>query len=1367
MTRIYTDNHGFFNKWFGTVIFLFICSAGYPQREFNNWYFGDSAGMSFNSGPPVTFLYSAMDALCNGESNISDSLGNILFYTNGWEVWNRNNQIMPNGWVNGGTSTMEYDKTNIAFQQLADPTKYYLFVCNGAGYPVSWLRCSVIDMNLDFGLGDIVPSQNGIHVPGTKKAYDCVTAARTRNNRDVWVVVRLADQDSNYFASYLVNAAGLNLPPVFSNSRVPFVSGPGHVIYNIKISRDGTKMAAVYADSIMEFGHFNTATGQFTSLFLVTLPKYNGIPVGLNSAEFSRDSKFLYVAGGAGKTTNSRHFIYQFDATLTDSVQFRSSGIVITNENRRHALQLAPDGKIYCSSIYWIINLPYFVDSLNVINNPSLPGLACNYQKNAVGLQGRASRYSLPDYVERYYALIHDTGQCVGNTVHFSSAIWPPPDSIHWDFGDMASGAGNYSTLPNPTHTYPPVSASYTVELYVRHNDNRTDTTRKVINVLIKPNLGADQIVCDENWATFDAGPCPDGTYLWKNLGTGLPVSTSQVFQTNLPGTYAVYVTNPDNCTSSDTVTLSTTPVPTVTNSPLSKTICSGQSTNISLTSNVSGTNFYWTAFLFSGGINGFSTDSGTLINQVLINSGVTPGIVHYFITPKKGSCAGSTVTFSVTVDPSASVNVTIAAGANNICAGTSVTFTATPVNGGTTPAFQWNVNGVGVGSNNLAYTYAPANGDLIKCILTSSLTGCIMNNPDTSNVISMVVNPILAVSVSISASANPFCQGSTISFTATPNNGGSTPVFHWKVNGFNVGTNNPVYSYVPANGDIVSCVLNSNYPCPTGSPATSNTITMTENTNVTVTLSISPSLNPVCSGTLVNFTATPGNQGSAPVYQWKVNGVISGTNSTLFSYVPLNGDLVTCKLTSNAICASGNPATSNTVTMIVNPNQPVSISITSTGSKVCSGSTVTFNAFPINQGTIPLYQWKVNGINAGINSTTYSYVPLNGDQVLCTLNSNATCATGNPATSNVITMTVNPNLSVSINITASANPVCSGIAVTYTATPTNGGSSPVYQWKVNGGNTGSNSPVYSYNPVAGDQIYCILNSSIACPIGNPATSNTITMSVGAVPVVTFTRCFDSITTTNAKPIKLKGGIPLGGVYSGPGVNSTTGTLNPAIAGAGIKTITYTYTNSVFCSSSEICSLIIVNNSPFICGSTLTDNRDNKIYPTVQIGSQCWMAANLDFGLQISDLTHQRDNCIPEKYLQPPPGLPQQGEGGAYQWGEIMRYDDTPGLQGLCPPGWHVPTEAEWNTLFAVYTNNGFAGSPLKYSGYSGFNALLSGVNHFNRQWDFQNFATFFWSSTPYGPYKAWSHGMNDYDPSVSVYPSSRQNAFSVRCILD
>ncbi|MCX6249226.1 MAG: hypothetical protein NTX61_00585 [Bacteroidetes bacterium] len=114
-----------------------------------------------------------------------------------------------------------------------------------------------------------------------------------------------------------------------------------------------------------------------------------------------------------------------------------------------------------------------------------------------------------------------------------------------------------------------------------------------------------------------------------------------------------------------------------------------------------------------------------------------------------------------------------------------------------------------------------------------------------------------------------------------------------------------------------------------------------------------------------------------------------------------------------------------------------------------------------------------------------------------------------------------------------------------------------------------------------------------------------------------------------------------------------------------------------------------------------------------------------------------------------------------------MQYDETLSTQGFCPPGWHVPTEADWNTLFATYISNAFAALPLLSSGYSGFNATLSGARHMNTTWAWSGFATFFWSSTTHGSTKAWSHGMNDVDPSVSLYPAFRSNAFSVRCIRD
>jgi uncharacterized protein (TIGR02145 family) len=114
-----------------------------------------------------------------------------------------------------------------------------------------------------------------------------------------------------------------------------------------------------------------------------------------------------------------------------------------------------------------------------------------------------------------------------------------------------------------------------------------------------------------------------------------------------------------------------------------------------------------------------------------------------------------------------------------------------------------------------------------------------------------------------------------------------------------------------------------------------------------------------------------------------------------------------------------------------------------------------------------------------------------------------------------------------------------------------------------------------------------------------------------------------------------------------------------------------------------------------------------------------------------------------------------------------MQYSNIAAVQGLCPPEWHVPTENDWNILFTYYISNGFAGSPLKYDGYSGFNAYLDGARLKNVNWNFLNFATFFWSSNSHSSNKAWAHGMNKENPSVSFYPSSRSNAFSVRCIKD
>jgi uncharacterized protein (TIGR02145 family) len=1154
-------------------LLLVLPILSFSQGEFNIWYFGIHAGMTFNLGDPVALPPNPMS---QGGSivgaTVSDSSGNVLFYSDGRNVWNRNNNVMPNGsGLMGGQTTCQ---PIMAVQDITNANIYYIFTVFRR--PFVWesiigLHYSVLDMQLDGGLGDIISGMKNIPLPMGDSALGQLTAIRHQNNRDVWVVT-LKHGGTEKYLSYLINSSGLNTTPIVSTSNLKNSLRwvPSGVSSNIRISPNG--LYVVCTDSLTEISLFDPSTG-------IVTPKFTFMPVsgGGLGKEFSIDSRYLYIsASGIAPVLDP---IIQYDMSNLDSLSFIQSQVILEDSTGWN-LQMAPNGKIY-------VTQSSSNDSLNVINNPSSPGVTCNYQTNAFDLEGNPHYFCLPQFLQRYKAYLHhSSAQCQNDSIRFSNDIWPPPDSIHWDFGDPASGAANYSNLLEPAHLFSG-PGSFTVEMWVRHIDKRTDTAWAVINIQPSPNpeLGNDTTACSGDSVTFDAGSCSTCTYQWRNLLTGLPVGTNQTYTATVTGLYEVAVTDTNDCTGRDTVQFTVTPVPMVTNTPLSKTICSGESTNIVLTSNVTNANFHWTATLTSGNITGFSADSGLVINQILVNHNTSPGVVTYHITPKDGNCIGIMSDFTVTVNPGDSVDVSVTESTNNICAGTSVTFTATPVNGGTNPTFQWKVNGTTAGTNNPVFTYTPVNNDKVHCVLTSSNTTCTTNNPATSDTITMIVNPNLPVSVLVSASDDTVCTGTSVTFTATPTNGGTSPTYQWKVNGVNVGTNNPVYSYIPLNGDLVWCIL-----------------------------------------------------------------------------------------TSSEQCTSGNPASSIQIQMVVNNNLPASVSVS-----------------------------------------------------------------GSP------------------------NPFCPGVTVSYTATPVNGGTSPVYQWKVNGINVGTNSPIYSYTPVHGDLVLCILTSSEQCASSNPASSNQIQMVASPVPLVIFTRCFDSVTTLNAKPIKLKGGIPLGGTYSGSGVNSTTGIFTPAIAGTGIKTLTYTYTNVALCSANKTTTITVQANPSFTCGNNFTDIRDGKTYPTLQIGSQCWMALNLDYGLQIPETSHQRDNCVPEKYKS----AVGSSQSSFYQWDEVMQYQETPGLQGLCPPAWHIPTEAEWNTLFSNWWNNAFAGAPLKYSGYSGFDALLSGVRHQNVQWDYRDFATFFWSSTPYNAYKAWSHGMNDYDPSVALYPALRSNAFSVRCLKD
>ena len=395
--------------------------------------------------------------------------------------------------------------------------------------------------------------------------------------------------------------------------------------------------------------------------------------------------------------------------------------------------------------------------------------------------------------------------------------------------------------------------------------------------------------------------------------------------------TYTIATLSDANCTSiatdrtgSATVTVNARPTAVLSGGA---SYCNGDVTTTTLTLTVTG----------SGTISGTLSDgtpfSGTAptitvdVTPVLTTTYTIATLSDENCTANGGDMSGSA---TVTINPLLPVSVTIASSDldNTICDGTSVTFTATPVNEGPNPSYQWLLNGNPVGTNQTTYTTsALVNGDVVSVVLTSDITPCAITNPATSNAIATVVDALQPVSVSIVSSENDneICDGTSVTFTATPVNGGLNPSYQWLLNGSPVGTDQDTYTTTAlANGDVVSVVLTSNItPCATGNPATSNSIATIVNANQPVSVVIYSDAAAVCAGSVINFSLVPTNEGPNPSYQWYVNGIAitDSTNTTFAPEFLEDGDVVTVVLTSDITpCATQNPATSNSITVGISP---------------------------------------------------------------------------------------------------------------------------------------------------------------------------------------------------------------------------------------------------------------------------------------------------------------------------------------------------------------------------------------------------------------------------------------------------------------
>ena len=430
-----------------------------------------------------------------------------------------------------------------------------------------------------------------------------------------------------------------------------------------------------------------------------------------------------------------------------------------------------------------------------------------------------------------------------------------------------------------------------------------------------------------------------------------------------------------------------------------------------------------------------------------------------------------------------------------------------------------------------------------------------------------IVVGSSVIPSVSIATNSSTLCSGAPAVFTASPVNGGTAPTYQWKVNGINVGTNAATYtSSTLANGDLVSVELTSNALCAASNTAVSNSIAVSVTQSVTPTVAITASTNTICAGSSVVFTANAVNGGSAPLYQWKINGSNVLGSSSVFSTSTLSSnDLVTVELASSLTCVTSSTALSNGIAVTVNPQVVPSVTISASANSVCAGAPIVFTASPVNGGTAPSYQWKVNGVNVGTNSAVYGSSTLNNnDVVMVDMTSTAGCVSSASVLSSPLVVAITQPAAPGVGIQASSTSICAGEQVQFTALPANGGTNPIYTWKVNGVNTGVSSNMFSTSSLNNnDLVSAEMASSLTCITAALVSSNVVPMTVNAIPSAQITN--QVVNVLCSEDTLYLNGVPTGGVFSSTSSGLIGQVFIPLLASNGSHWIKYTITGAGGC----------------------------------------------------------------------------------------------------------------------------------------------------------------------------------------------------------
>jgi len=390
------------------IVLTFFGFVAFSQKEANNWYFGERAGLTFERNNPVPLTDGQMIA-AGAPAVVSDGeTGQLLFYSNGENVWNRNHEVMPNGNNLAGTR----NATNIAYAvPVPNSThRFYLFTFIRANFSTlegAKIYYSIIDISLNGGLGDIIPeTKNTLLLEG---ATEKIAAIPHQNKTDYWLITH--EFNSNRFIVYLITSTGITEHSAYAIGEKHEVEG-GNIVQaqgHMKASPDGTKLAVTLRSFLspkpFQLFDFNNATGEISN------PQSLGDYTMQYGVSFSSDSRKLYLHG-YHVTPETYDYLFQLDLNEPDILSSRT-GLLGSNPFMdrydfgagfaNFSFQLGPDGRLYGAGSPSSSDDQISRNSVFIIRNPNAKGYACDVSISKFDFGSGRVNTDLPNFIQSIF----------------------------------------------------------------------------------------------------------------------------------------------------------------------------------------------------------------------------------------------------------------------------------------------------------------------------------------------------------------------------------------------------------------------------------------------------------------------------------------------------------------------------------------------------------------------------------------------------------------------------------------------------------------------------------------------------------------------------------------------------------------------------------------------------------------------------------------------------------------------------------------------------------------------------------------------------------------------------------------------------